>query len=180
MGVTHRPLEQSGPGEEGINEIRSALYQRLCRNWERLPQTAGVVSGNGSRRPLGFDVAGQQLQDLAKGQVGVADSGVLVAGPAGDQQIGMGRHGPLGKSVHQRRFAAAGAAGRTAGPRTRRGGLLESYLRTDTIPYPGFSGGPLVDAAGHVLEQREGPAVIDQVDPEGVLVDQDLVVFCPH
>ncbi len=35
--------------------------------------------------------------------------------------------------------------------RTGRGGLLEQYLRTDTIPYPGFSGGPLVDAAGRVL-----------------------------
>ena len=35
--------------------------------------------------------------------------------------------------------------------RTGRGGLLEQYLRTDTIPYPGFSGGPLVNAAGEVL-----------------------------
>jgi S1-C subfamily serine protease len=29
--------------------------------------------------------------------------------------------------------------------------LLERYLRTDTIPYPGFSGGPLIDAAGGVV-----------------------------
>lgn len=35
--------------------------------------------------------------------------------------------------------------------RTGRGGLLERYLRTDAIPYPGFSGGPLVDAAGRVV-----------------------------
>jgi S1-C subfamily serine protease len=35
--------------------------------------------------------------------------------------------------------------------RTGRGGLLEQYLRTDTIPYPGFSGGPLIDAEGRVL-----------------------------
>jgi len=35
--------------------------------------------------------------------------------------------------------------------RTGRGGLLEQYLRTDAIPYPGFSGGPLVDAAGRVV-----------------------------
>jgi S1-C subfamily serine protease len=29
--------------------------------------------------------------------------------------------------------------------------LLENYLRTDSIPYPGFSGGPLIDASGRVL-----------------------------
>ncbi len=30
-------------------------------------------------------------------------------------------------------------------------GLLDSTYRTDTTPYPGFSGGPLIDAEGHVL-----------------------------
>jgi S1-C subfamily serine protease len=32
-----------------------------------------------------------------------------------------------------------------------RGGTLERYLRTDATPYPGFSGGALVDARGAVL-----------------------------
>ena len=35
--------------------------------------------------------------------------------------------------------------------RTGRGGLLEQYIRTDAIPYPGFSGGPLIDASGKVI-----------------------------
>ncbi len=35
--------------------------------------------------------------------------------------------------------------------RTGHGGLLERYLRTDATPYPGFSGGPLVDTAGRVV-----------------------------
>ena len=35
--------------------------------------------------------------------------------------------------------------------RTGRGGLLEKYLQTETTPYPGFSGGPLVDTEGEVL-----------------------------
>jgi S1-C subfamily serine protease len=35
--------------------------------------------------------------------------------------------------------------------RTGRGGFLEQYIRTDAIPYPGFSGGPLVDASGKVI-----------------------------
>lgn len=35
--------------------------------------------------------------------------------------------------------------------RTPRGGLLEAYIRTDAISYPGFSGGPAVAADGSVL-----------------------------
>ena len=35
--------------------------------------------------------------------------------------------------------------------RTGRGGLLEKYLQTETTPYPGFSGGPLVNTEGEVL-----------------------------
>ena len=39
-----------------------------------------------------------------------------------------------------------------SGPtRTFRGGMLDEYIRTETTPYPGFSGGPLVNAEGEVL-----------------------------
>ena len=39
-----------------------------------------------------------------------------------------------------------------SGPtRTFRGGMLDEYLRTETTPYPGFSGGPLVNTDGEVL-----------------------------
>ncbi len=34
---------------------------------------------------------------------------------------------------------------------TGRGGMLEKYLRTDAIPFPGFSGGPLIDTQGKVV-----------------------------
>jgi S1-C subfamily serine protease len=48
--------------------------------------------------------------------------------------------------------ASLGVISAIGGPmRTGRGGLLERYLATDAIPYPGFSGGPLVDAAGQVV-----------------------------
>jgi S1-C subfamily serine protease len=46
-------------------------------------------------------------------------------------------------------LALISAAG---GPvRTRSGGQLKRYFRLDATPYPGFSGGPLVDAQGRVL-----------------------------
>ena len=64
----------------------------------------------------------------------------------GQLALALGRPSPEGVQ------ASLGVVSATGGPvRTRRGGLLECYLRTDTIPYPGFSGGPLIDAAGRVL-----------------------------
>ncbi len=48
--------------------------------------------------------------------------------------------------------ASLGVVSAIGGPvRTAHGGLLEKYLRTDTVPFPGFSGGPLVSASGAVL-----------------------------
>ncbi|MCP4419073.1 MAG: PDZ domain-containing protein, partial [Chloroflexi bacterium] len=35
--------------------------------------------------------------------------------------------------------------------RTRRGGQIDRYLQTDVLMYPGFSGGPLIDAAGQLI-----------------------------
>lgn len=58
----------------------------------------------------------------------------------------------LGRPSTEGIQASLGVISAVGGPvRTGRGGLLESYLRTDAIPYPGFSGGPLVDTAGQVL-----------------------------
>ena len=48
--------------------------------------------------------------------------------------------------------ASLGAVSAIDGPfRTHHGGLLERTMRTDCIPYPGFSGGPLIAADGTVL-----------------------------
>jgi S1-C subfamily serine protease len=48
--------------------------------------------------------------------------------------------------------ASLGTVSAIGGPiRTARGGMLERYLRADSISYPGFSGGPLVAADGTVL-----------------------------
>jgi serine protease DegQ len=58
----------------------------------------------------------------------------------------------LGRPTPQGIQASLGIVTSSGGPlRTHRGGQLESYLTTDAIPYPGFSGGPLIDVAGQVL-----------------------------
>jgi S1-C subfamily serine protease len=59
--------------------------------------------------------------------------------------LALGRPSPNGIQ------ASLGVVSAIGGPvRTGRGGLLERYIRTDAIPYPGFSGGPLVDSSGKV------------------------------
>lgn len=48
--------------------------------------------------------------------------------------------------------ASWGIVNAISGPtRTFRGGLLDEYVQTETTPYPGFSGGPLINTEGEVL-----------------------------
>lgn len=49
-------------------------------------------------------------------------------------------------------MASFGVVSAVGGPlRTRRGAMLEQFFQTDAIPYPGFSGGALVEASGQIL-----------------------------
>ena len=58
----------------------------------------------------------------------------------------------LGRPTPNGIEASLGTVSAIGGPiRTGRGGMLERYIRTDSISYPGFSGGPLVAADGTVL-----------------------------
>jgi S1-C subfamily serine protease len=58
----------------------------------------------------------------------------------------------LGRPSSEGIQASLGVVSAIHGPaHTGRGGLLEQVIRTDAIPYPGFSGGPLVDAEGKVV-----------------------------
>lgn len=64
----------------------------------------------------------------------------------GQIALALGRPSPDGIE------ASLGTVSAIGGPvRTGRGGMLERYIRTDSISYPGFSGGPLVAADGTVL-----------------------------
>jgi serine protease DegQ len=64
----------------------------------------------------------------------------------GELVLALGRPSPNGIE------ASLGVVSSIGGPTPiHHGRILERYLRTDTIPYPGFSGGPLINAAGLVI-----------------------------
>lgn len=88
--------------------------------------------------------------DLAILRLGNAVASVAEPAPQeariGQLVLALGRPSPDGIQ------ASLGVISAVGGPvRTGRGGLLERYLRTDAVPYPGFSGGPLVDTAGRIV-----------------------------
>jgi S1-C subfamily serine protease len=79
-------------------------------------------------------------------------SGLAVAKWTGPESLRVGHLvlglGRPGRSV-QATLGIVSALGE--GWRTPAGGRVEPYLQTDLVMYPGFSGGPLVDASGQVL-----------------------------
>ena len=81
-----------------------------------------------------------------------ADLGETVAEPAAGGvrvgQISLAVARPNREGIR----ASFGVVSSVGGPlRTGRGTRLERYVQTDATPYPGFSGGPLINAEGDVL-----------------------------
>ena len=93
-------------------------------------------------RDAGSDLAVLKLERAA-GAIAEATKS-----PARLGQIALALGRPSAEGIE----ASLGTVSAIGGPiRTGRGGMLERYLRTDSISYPGFSGGPLVAADGTVL-----------------------------
>lgn len=73
--------------------------------------------------------------------------------------------------------ATLGVVSAIAGPaRTWRGGQLDRFVRSDAILYPGFSGGPLVDALGRAVginssHLARGSGIAIPVDVAGTVVE---------
>lgn len=105
----------------------------------------------GDNRTLSAQFVGRDpASDLAV--LRVTDLGIEPAAPAVDAA----RVGQLvlavGRASDDGPMASLGIVSVISGPlRTGRGTTLERFIQTDATPYPGFSGGPLVDAQGTVL-----------------------------
>ena len=116
-----------------------------------LEREEDVTVGTGDGRTLSASFAGRDPStDLAVLRVEGLEA---VATPAeGDPRVGelalaVGRSG-RGDGPR----ASLGVVSTVGGPlRTWRGGRLERYIGTDATPYPGLSGGALVNARGEVL-----------------------------
>jgi len=103
------------------------------------------------KRTLPAQFVGRDLAtDLAV--LRVADLG-LAAAPASEETTRVGQMVmAVGRTANDGPMASSGVISIIGGPlRTGRGVTLERYIRTDATPYPGFSGGPLIDMQGAVI-----------------------------
>ena len=107
-----------------------------------------VITPDG--KSLGATIAGRDPgSDLAL--LRLAEKALSPAKTSDDIKVGqlvlaLGRPNSAGMQ------ASWGIVTAISGPtRTFRGGLLDEYVQTETTPYPGFSGGPLVNTDGEVL-----------------------------
>lgn len=100
------------------------------------------ISARVAGRDAGSDLAVLKLERA----VGAVAESTTTPARLGQIALALGRPSPEGIE------ASLGTVSAIGGPvRTGRGGMLERYLRTDSISYPGFSGGPLVAADGTIL-----------------------------
>ena len=107
-----------------------------------LPNGRSVAASLVGRDPT-IDVAVLRVRDDAL--EGPASNGDMGEPRVGHMVLALGRPG---QSV----LATLGIVSALGDAwRTPAGGSIDRYLQTDLVMYPGFSGGPLVDAAGHIL-----------------------------
>jgi S1-C subfamily serine protease len=93
-------------------------------------------------RDLATDLAVLRVADLGLAKAPMASEAARVG------QLVMA----VGRSPSEGPMASVGIVSAVGGPlRTGRGATLERYIRTDATPYPGFSGGPLIDSQGAIL-----------------------------
>ncbi len=99
------------------------------------------LSATVAGRDSGSDLALLRLAEKALSPAKISDD-IKV----GQLVLALGRPNSTGVQ------ASWGIVTAISGPtRTFRGGLLDEYVQTETTPYPGFSGGPLVNTEGEVL-----------------------------
>ncbi len=101
-----------------------------------------VLAATLAGRDPGSDLAVLRLSEKALTSAKTADGlpkiGALV--------LALGRPSKAGMQASWGIVTAIGGPARTG-----RGGLLDEYIQTETVSYPGFSGGPLVNTEGEVL-----------------------------
>lgn len=94
-------------------------------------------------------VGRDQISDLALLRIDNLGGEIAVQATAparvGQFVLAVGRPSPGGP------MASLGVVSATGGPLRTRRGMIEQVIQTDATPYPGFSGGALIDTTGAVL-----------------------------
>ena len=93
-------------------------------------------------RDPGTDLAVLKLDSASASPANLAKSPARV----GQFVLALGR--PSSNGIE----TSFGTVNKIGGPvRTGRGGMLEQYIKTDIVSYPGFSGGPLINGEGELF-----------------------------
>jgi S1-C subfamily serine protease len=111
----------------------------------------GITIGLPDGESVPADLVGRDPgTDLAL--VRVKGTGLVAAEVVGEEGARVGGLVlALGRPGDDGPMATVGIVSALAGPwRNRRGGMIDRLIQTDVTMYPGFSGGPLVDARGRV------------------------------
>ena len=98
------------------------------------------VSATVAGRDPGSDLA------VLRAQTGVSPAPRAENAKVGHLVLAVGRLGDTGLTAAMGVISAIGEPWQSG-----RGGTVEGYIRADVTMYPGFSGGPLVDASGRVI-----------------------------
>lgn len=106
----------------------------------------GLPDGSSVPATLAGRDPGSDLALLRLGEKSLTPAKTAKDPKIGQLVLALGRPSAAGM---QASFGIISAIGGPA--RTWRGGLLDQFLQTETVPYPGFSGGPLVNVDGRVL-----------------------------
>src|SRR5215831_20331321 len=157
---------------EAVGPSVVAIYARRWMPSSGVLWRKGVIvtADHNIRREEDITAVGQENKKLQVSLVGrdpstdlavlkLADENALPAAPiAADSALKLGHFVlALGRSRTTNLVASAGIIGAVSGEwRTWRGGRLDQHIRLDLNLYPGFSGGPLVNAQGKVVGINTG------------------------
>jgi S1-C subfamily serine protease len=117
-----------------------------------LEREEGIMVGLPDGRTVPATVTGRDPStDIAVLRIDAGDLPTAEIGESADLKVGhmvlaVGRPGEHGLAASWGAISALGGAWRTWG-----GGSVDQLIRPDVTLYPGFSGGPLVDARGQVV-----------------------------
>ncbi|MGI8553572.1 MAG: S1C family serine protease [Dehalococcoidia bacterium] len=153
-----RAVEQAAAGTVTINARRRQPASGIIWSADGVILTADHVIEREEEIKIGLP-DGKEIPATLVGRDPGTDLALLRAAGSGMKAVERGPMPGIGNLVlavarpdTDGPMATLGVVSAVGGPvRTWRGGQLERFIRSDVILYPGFSGGPLVDANGRAV-----------------------------